>query len=256
MPLPYTLHQNNIRNASAAEAANNEPAAEAPPSPTYRAVTKGVAYVNIDDAIKCLTQSGSILKDTECTAVIYAFLDYLNDQLAEGNGFLSPHFRLTPGIRGVFKDAEDAYDPRRHRPSVNFVPGKQMQQAMHRMKVQRVRTSVLAPVPCHFQDWKSGTKDGILSPGHTGVIEGERLKITDPNDPKQGVFFLHLPTRRRFRSPGVFYNYPKQLQVPLPNDLPEGQYHLEVHSTLRTAAEVRVGTLPKPLTVNAFPTRQ
>lgn len=267
MPLPYTLHQNAIRKAQSAESSaakssaappvTNETSAEASPSSiTYRAVAKDVTYVGIEDAIKALTRSGSILKHTECFAVIHSFLDYLNEQVAEGNGFLSPYFRLTPGIRGVFKDVEDAYDPRRHRPSVNFRPGKKMQQAMHRMKVRSLDSQLPAPAPSDFQDWKSDARSRTLTPGHSGVVTGERLKVTDPADLEQGVFFIHLPTRQRYRAPDIHHNYPKQLLVSVPGHLPPGDYRLEVRSAFGTTLQMRTGILSKPLTVEATSAKQ
>lgn len=267
MPLPYTLHQNAIRKAqsaessvaesSATESTTDETAAGASPSSvTYRAVAKDVTYVGIDDAIEALTRSGSILKHTECFAVIHSFLDYLNEQVAEGNGFLSPYFRLTPGIRGVFKSDKDAYDPRRHRPSVNFRPGKKMQQAMHHMKVRSLDSQLPAPAPSGFQDWKSDAKSRTLTPGHSGVVTGECLKVTDPSDSEQGVFFIHLPTRQRHRAPDIHHNYPKQLLVSVPELLPPGEYRLEVRSAFGTTAQVRTGILAKTLTVEAASAKQ
>ena len=250
MPLSYILHKNTIhKTASDGVPPSGLPPGEAQASVTYRAVAKEVAYVSIDDAIEALTQPGSILKQTECFAVIHRFLDYLNEQLAEGNGFLSPYFRLTPGVRGVFERQDDAYDPRRHRPSVNFRPGKKMQQAMQRMKVRRIDGEVPAPVPTAFQDWKSEAKNQRITPDQVGVVMGEQLKITNPADPEQGVFFIHLPTRQAFRTPDIFHNYPKQLLVPIPAMLPPGPYQLEVRSAFNTTGEVRTGRLPMILTV-------
>ncbi len=258
MPLPYTLHQNAIRKASGADApsadksATDETTPETSASPiTYRAVAKDVTYVGIEDAIRALTRSGSILKHTECFAVIHSFLDYLNEQVAEGNGFLSPYFRLTPGIRGVFSSDEDAYDPRRHRPSVNFRPGKRMQQAMQRMKVRSLDAQLPAPAPSGFQDWKSDASNRTVTPGHSGVVTGERLKITDPSDSEQGVFFIHLLTRQRYRASDVHHNYPQQLLISVPESLPPGDYRLEVRSAFGTIAPVRTGILAKTLTVEA-----
>ena len=136
MPLPYTLHKNSIRKGGAI---------------SYRAVAKNVTYVSIEHAIQYLTQPGSILKQTECHAVIHGFLDYLDEQLAEGNGFLSPYFRLTPGVRGVFDHQHDPYDAKRHRPGVNFRMGRKMQQAVSCMKLHRINSNVPAPLPTGFQ---------------------------------------------------------------------------------------------------------
>jgi hypothetical protein len=212
-------------------------------------VAKNINYVRVEDAIEALTQSGSILKETECFAVIHGFLNYLNEQLAEGNGFLSPYFRLTPGVRGVFDSEEDHYDPQRHRPSVNFRPGKKMQQAMQRMKMQRVDSEVPAPIPHTWQDWKSHSENKQLTPGQVGVVMGEKLKVEDSHDPAQGVFFTHLATQQTYRAEGIFHNYPKQLMVPIPEGLPAGLYELEVRSAYGNGATIRSGRLPHTLTV-------
>ena len=85
------------------------------------------------------------------------------------------------------------------------------------------------------------------------MITGERLKITDPSDSEQGVFFIHLPTQQRYRAPDIYHNYPKQLVVSVPEHLPPGDYYLEVCSAFGTTAQVRTGMLAKPLTVEADP---
>lgn len=236
MPLPYTLHKNSIRQ-------------QASDSPSYRAVAKNITYVRLEDAIEALTQPGSILKETECVAVIHRFLDYLNEQVAEGNGFLSPYFRLTPGVRGVFESENDAYDPQRHRPSVNFRAGKKMQQAMRRMKVQRIDSEVPAPILTAFQDWKSDTENQRITPGYTGLVVGEQLKIANSHDPEQGVFFIHLPTQQAYRAEGVFHNYPQKLLLPIPDALPPGRYTVEVRSAFGTTPQIRRGQLLPMLTV-------
>lgn len=229
MPLPYTLYKNSIRKGET--------------NTSYRAVAKHIHYVNIEDAIEALTQPGSILKETECFAVIHRFLDYLNQQLAEGNGFLSPYFRLTPGLRGVFESERDSYDPKRHRPSVNFRPAKKMQQAMRKMKVQRIDSEAPIPEPVVFEDWETGTKNQIISHGHVGLVRGEQLKVTDPDDPEQGVFFIHLPTQQAYRAAHIHHNYPKQLVLPIPEGLPSGQYQMEVRSAFSNSQEIRTGRM-------------
>ncbi len=236
MPLPYTLHKNSIRKGGA--------------KVSYRAVAKNVTYVSIEYAIQHLTQPGSILKQTECHAVIHGFLDYLDEQLAEGNGFLSPYFRLTPGVRGVFEHQHDPYDANRHRPGVNFRMGKKMQRAISRMKLRRIHSDVPTPSPTGFQDWMSDTENQLLTSGQVGLVVGERLKITDPDDPNQGVFLTHLPTQQVYRAAHVHHNYPKQILMSIPKSLPAGRYQLEVRSAYGTTAEIRTGQLLPVLTVS------
>lgn len=229
MPLPYTLHKNSIRHGG--------------DKVTYRAVPKHVQYVNIEDAIEALTQPGSILKYTECYAVIYRFLDYLSQQLAEGNGFLSPYFRLTPGLKGVFESEQDAYDPKRHRPSVNFRLAKKMQEAMRNMKVQRIETEIPAPEPMILEDWESDVKNQLISPSFVAVVRGEQLKISDPEDTNQGVFFIHVPTQETYRAERIHHNYPTKLLLTVPENLPAGQYRLEVRSAFSNSQEIRSSRL-------------
>jgi len=235
MPLPYTLHRNTIRRADA--------------DTSYRAVAKQVDYVRIEDAIREMTKPGSILKQTECEAVIYAFLNYLTQQLAEGNGFLSPYFRLTPGLRGVFESEEDKYDPKRHRPGVNFRPGKKMEQAIRKMKVQRIDSTLPAPRPLAFEDYKTGIRNQLMVPGKVGLISGEQLKLTDPDDLAQGVFLKHLSSGQFYRVADLYRNFPQELLMALPDTLPRGAYWLEVRSAYGTRGEIRTGQLPATLVV-------
>ena len=121
MPLEFSLYKNSMSRKG-----------------KYRAVVKNVKYVTVEDAIAALTKPGSILKETECYAVIHSLLGYINEQLAEGHGFESPYFRLKPGLKGVFEGEEDTYDPKRHKPRVNFRMGKTMKESLTDLKVKKI----------------------------------------------------------------------------------------------------------------------
>lgn len=233
MPLEFSLYKNSMSQKG-----------------KYRAVVKNVKYVTIEHAIAALTKPGSILKETECYAVIHSLLEYINEQLAEGHGFESPYFRLKPGLKGVFEGEDDTYDSKRHKARVNFRMGKTMKKALLDLKVKKIESAVPEPLVESFEDWISGIKNQIITPQGTYLLTGEQLKIQNPDDPAQGVFLIHQPTQQVFRMGRLGHNYPTKLLALMEDTLPPGAYRLEVRSSFSTSGEIRTGRLPYTLKVD------
>jgi len=68
----------------------------------YRAVAQPLENYKIEDIVRQITGRGSILKDTECIAVIHDFFRVIGENLVEGKGFTSEYFRIFPSIAGKF----------------------------------------------------------------------------------------------------------------------------------------------------------
>lgn len=223
MPLKYTIHKSSVHSKG-----------------QYRAVVKDVQYATLEDAIRYMTIPGSILKETECRAVANRLFDFINHQLEEGNGFLSPHFILTPGLKGVFEGEDDRFEPKRHQPKVNFRMGKTMRKAIKKMKVEKLETKQPTPQIFGLFDLRTKTYNKMITPEGIAEIKGKCLKITDPDDTAQGVFLYHHETRRYYRIERIVYNYPKKLTFLIPDDLSAGTYQVDVRSAFGKSGEVRI----------------
>ena len=84
-----------------------------PDQNTWKAkvVNKTVFYIN--EVVKQITSEGSILKITECNALINAFLGKIGTNLSEGIFFLSDYFSVVTEISGVFTEKIDKFDVNR-----------------------------------------------------------------------------------------------------------------------------------------------
>ena len=212
------------------------------------AVVQNRKYKTVDDIVDQLTIEGSILKPTECEAVITGVLRTITKNLREGYGFQSDYFSLTPSVSGVFINDEDRFDATRHQVELNLRLSAPMKEALAQMKVEVIPHASPTPVIKQVFDQKSKTTNDRLTPGHTLDITGELLKIEDQAANEQGVFLVNT-NKDEVKMPYLYQNTPKTLQVELPDNLKRGTYRLEVRTAVYNIKEVRTGFAPFTLTV-------
>lgn len=201
------------------------------------------------DVVKQITGKGSILKPTECNAVINDVLEAITDNLRQGRGFTCDHFSLEPSVSGVFVNEQDRYDPARHQVELNLRLGSPMREALSQVKVEVLPHNVPMPVIKQAYDRGSKTTNGELTPGNTLEITGQRLKIEDETAAEQGVFLVNTQKNEEVKISHLFLNVDKTLHAELPKTLTAGVYRLEVRSAVNKAQEVRTGTASFTLTM-------
>ena len=207
-----------------------------------RAQVQEYRYKRIEDIVSQLTVSGSILKPTECVAVINGFFKTLAVNLEEGIGFESDYLTLTHSIAGVFTDKSDRFDPARHRVKLNLRAGESLKDALRRVKVHKVKAIPALPEIETVYDWSSRTTNQTLTPGSSVDVGGELLKVTDQENSEQGVFLVNTQKIEKIRIAYLHQNTAKKLQLSLPNTLKTGNsYKLEVRTTINGGQEVRTG---------------
>ena len=213
-----------------------------------RAIVQNLRYITVAELVDQLTQEGSILKPTECNAVINAAFRTITNNLREGYGFASDHFSMTPSVSGVFVNDEDRYDPARHQVELNLRLGAPMKEALGQVKVKVVPYNTPMPTIKQVFDRKSKTTNQQLTPGYTLEITGELLKVEDEADAQQGVFLVNTQKAEELKIDHFYQNTPKTLQVELPDNLKKGTYRLEVRTTVYRGSEIRTGFAPFNLT--------
>lgn len=213
------------------------------------AMVQNRKYKSVDDIIEQLTGEGSILKPTECEAVITGVLRTITKNLAQGYGFQSDFFSLAPSVSGVFVNDKDRYDASRHQVELNLRLGTPVKEALSQVKVAVVPHSVPVPVIKEVFDQKSKTTNDQLTPGHTLEISGERLKIMDEADASQGVFLVSTQRAEEVKVPYLYHNTAKKIHAELPDTLKKGTYQLEIRTTVNNAKEVRTGVASSILIV-------
>ncbi len=220
------------------------------PDPTdYRAVVQNVRKRTIDEAVDRIAVPGSILKRTECVAVIHEFLGNMSKDLEEGIGFTSEYIMIAPNIGGVFTSEDDNFDPKRHEKTLTVRLGKVFKESLAKLKVKKVEGSQVVPRLKSIEDFESDEKNNILTPGGTATISGERLKIEDVNAEDQGVFFISIADGSEYNARKIKTNEPKTLTVLLPSDIPQGNYTVEVRTPVNGSKSIRTGVLPAKVKV-------
>ena len=214
------------------------------------AVVQNRKQKSVADIVNQLTVEGSILKPTECEAVITGMLRTIVKNLREGYGFQSDYFSLTPSVSGVFVNDKDRFDPARHQVELNLRLSAPMKEALDQVKVEVIPHTAPVPVIRQVFDRKSKTTNDRLTPGHTLEISGTLLKIEEPTAAEQGVFLVNTNKDEEVKLPYLYQNTPKMLQAELPDTLKRGTYRLEVRTAVYNIREVRTGAAPFTLTVS------
>lgn len=215
-----------------------------------RAQVQSYVYRQTEDIVNQITVPGSILKNTECVAVINAFLKAITANLEQGIGFECDYLALSQSIAGVFVDKNDRFDAQRHRVKLNLRVGEPMKAALMRVPVTKVKANVLLPEVEGIYDRKSRTTDQMLTAGHSAEVTGDRLKVENTDDAQQGVFLVNTQKKEEIKIPYLFQNTAKMLQVEWPEALKSGQeYRLEVRTTINGSQTVRTGMSKVVLTV-------
>lgn len=201
------------------------------------------------DVVNQITVKGSILKSTECNAVINDVLEAISNNLRQGQGFTCDYFSLEPSVSGVFVNDKDRFDPARHQVELNLRLGKPMKEALSQVKVEVIPHNVPMPVIEQAYDRGSKTTNGQLTPGNTLEITGSRLKIEDETAAEQGVFLVNTQNAQEAKIDHLFTNVDKTVHVEVPKTLKKGVYRLEVRSAVNKGKEVRTGFAPFTLTM-------
>jgi hypothetical protein len=191
-----------------------------------------------DQLVQNLTRSGSILKPTECHAVIDGYWNEIGGFIARGEGYRDEYLTIRLDINGVFTDINDRFDPARHTLVVSALLNSSLTALAKSVPLQYEKSVAGAPFIESVYDWGSNTVNEKLTPGDTIEITGDDLKIYE--EPGEGVFFIHQTTGMETQGELFRTNLPKALSLRVPM-IPPGQYRIEVRNTTRNGKTLRTG---------------
>lgn len=215
----------------------------------FKAIAQSYEIKHIEDIINQITFPGSILKETECMAVIHDFFKAIATNLEEGHGFDSEYIRIHPKVTGVFKGPDDHFDPERHQKQIGILPKKVFVDAIDKMNLDKVTAGGLQPVIKSVYDLKSRQNDSVLSPGHLIELDGSKLKVnTELAD--EGIFLINNEDKSEIKVEHIHSNRPRKLSAILPDNLPTGTYLLEVRKRPERNKTLKTGVFAKLLKVN------
>ncbi|MFN8256803.1 MAG: DNA-binding domain-containing protein [Bacteroidales bacterium] len=213
-----------------------------------RAVVVNRTNYHIEDVVKQITGEGSILKETECNAVINAFMKRIGTNLAEGISFQSEYFNVGIEISGVFTNDKDKFDPERHVVYPNLIPGKAWKESLASAKLEKQIPEENKPKPESLVDLKSKTNDQMLTPGGMAELMGQMLKI-DETVPDEGIYLIAVNGGLETKVTYLYANYPKNLQFEVPASLVAGDYKIEIRNRAHKGKVLRSGVLEYTLNV-------
>lgn len=203
---------------------------------------------SIEDIVELMTAEGSILKTTECNAVIIDFFRVLAQRIAKGEGFGSQYMSITPTIRGVFDSLDDVYDAERHSVVINLNAGKMLKEALNQIELIKVKASKPTQATINTYLDVMANSATSLSKGGLGELKGEHLKI-DTEQADEGVFIINTANNQATKVSRLHQNLPSVLQFVVPNSLAAGSYAIEVRNRPFRVKELRTGKLNTTLTV-------
>ena len=116
------------------------------------------------------------------------FLKEMAYQLMDGYAVNTGYFTANAQIRGVFNDAKESFDPKKHSLLFRFNQGEMLRKEIPNVAVQVLGVGETGIMISHVIDSKTGSVNDLLTPNGTLKIKGGKLKIVGDN-PQIGVCF-------------------------------------------------------------------
>ncbi len=200
-----------------------------------------------EDVVAEITGPGSILKSTECNAVLTAYWEKIASMVQNGAYYRDKYLTIRMNVVGSFMGENDRFDADRHELKVNIHPLQAMNDSIIGMSLQYVKPELVLPILEDVYDWGSNTTNQKLTPNDTLEISGENLKVYTEDD-NQGIYFLNVGDGSETKAELVRTSTPKTLTLRVPT-ISAGSYRIEVRNAGRNSSNLRVGISNFALTV-------
>ena len=206
----------------------------------------------VSDLVQMIIDEGSTLNRADVEGSISSFFEKCAKVVSQGGNLNLPILNTSLSISGVFVNADDVFDPKRHSLKLNANAGSLLKNALKKVKLTKIAPKNNAPNIVSVTDKITGAVDGDIKAGSVVKLSGNRLKFEE-NDAEQGVFFVQDGVAKRQTT--VLDNKPASVVVIVPSDLVAGEVKLELRSKLNANATagktLRTAVFAKNLTVTA-----
>ncbi|MDO7873231.1 DNA-binding domain-containing protein [Hymenobacter sp. ASUV-10] len=202
------------------------------PAPNdLRAQVQITNTATIEDLAADVVRPGSTVTKAEFLAMYEEFKMAAIRRAQRGESVVTDLFILRPALTGVWRDANDTFDPQRHRGHLRLSAGTVLRQAETELSFVLVRAvSQSEPRPERLEDLLTDAVNGALTKGNLAHLRGTNLKY-DPADLDQGLFFVKTTgSSAPVRVERVKKNAPSEQLFVVPGTLTAGTYRLEVRS--------------------------
>ena len=205
----------------------------------YRAHVVNSRKYTFDDIANHLLKHNTGLSGPVIYGVWEGIKGAVEDYLSEGGAVNTELFRVNASVRGVFNGRDDRFDMRRHRVRINMQPGSLLNKVSKSIKVKK-RSSAATSFITSVTDVKSGSVNGILTPGRNIRILGSRVKING-DDPSVGLYFVPekaADAAVRIEASEYVVNNPSEIIAVIPN-LKKGRWKLRLVTQYTTGPKYR-----------------
>ena len=209
--------------------------------------------LNIEDICQSAVKRGGA--DISASAMSHAvdlWLKEMSYRLCDGFSVNAGWFTAQAGIKGVFDNPSDKFDPDRHTIMFYLKQGSLLRKELGFVEVDITGPAGPAPIITLVTDVKTGSTNGPLTPAHNLIIKGGKIKVEGGGE--NGVYFTQQETgeRTKVADNSLISNNPSELIILTP-PLSPGSYKLEVRtqfsgSATRTLKESRVAVFDRILT--------
>ncbi len=202
---------------------------------------------NREDVIAEITGPGSILKKTECNAVIENYWEKIISSVETGAYYRDEHVSVRIDILGTFLGENDRFDAERHQLNITLHPTAKMNAVLPNIPLTYVKPEKIVPKIETVFDWGSASTNQNLTPNDTLEIKGTDLKVYSEYE-EQGIYFLNVGDGTETKAETIRTNEPKTLTLRVPA-LTAGTYRIEVRNAFWKGTNLRVGITNFALTV-------
>jgi hypothetical protein len=217
----------------------------------FRAAVTNVRSYTQEDIIDRLMQIGAGLTRSDITAVLEAEKQVVSEIIADGGAVNTELFNAYPSIPGVFSSLDDTVNGTDRRVKINLHAGIVLRNAAKQVKTKRLAAVVTGTIITAVTDIKTGSVNGILTPGRDIKITGSKVKITGDN-PSVGLFFVPETGAPIAVDPtDIVINHPSEIIAVIPA-LTAGTYKVRIVTQFSSGKHLKTPhdvTFDKPLTV-------
>ncbi|MDR1644293.1 MAG: DUF4469 domain-containing protein [Tannerellaceae bacterium] len=187
--------------------------------------TVGKTQRNADIA-RLIIESGSELQFETLLDILNRSDRHRLEKLQEGYSVQTLICRLSPRILGSWTGGSKAFDPARHKLTLDIAPTAEMRAALAEVGVDILGIREGGAYIGLVTDVTTGLTDGTITPGGQIVISGEKIKVEPPEGAGGVGVFLTNGSGTHPVGP-LAINRPKEIISIVP-PLPPGSYSLYI----------------------------
>ena len=164
------------------------------------------------------------------------FLKEMFYLLYDGFSINTDYFTLTPTIRGAFSSPNENFNPEKHALILQFKQGEIVRKELSNVEVEILGMAEAGAEILRVIDIKTGSINDLLTPRRNLKISGSRIKLAGDH-PDNGLVFVDANDPNNtflVEKEDFVVNNPSVLLIVIPDDLPAGQYQLQLTTQYST----------------------